>query len=193
MATDFSGDSNVLIAKVDADAPNGKAVAKKYGVSSYPTIKFFPAGSQEAVDYSGGRSEKDLLDFVNEKVGTHRLPGGGLDITAGTIDALDTVLLKLTNSNIADISAEVSKEAEKLKESAQYTYAEYYIRVFTKLADSDTWVAKELTRLDGLLTKGGLAPAKRDELQSKTNILRKFFAQLVEQAQEKVQEVKDEL
>lgn len=103
------------------------------------------------------------------------------------------MLLKLTGSNIAEISAEVNKEAEQLKESAQYTYADYYIRVFSKLADTDTWATKELARLDGLLTKGGLAPAKRDELQSKTNILRKFVAQLVEQAQEKVQEIKDEL
>ena len=183
----------MLIAKVDADSPQGKAVAKKYGVSSYPTIKYFPAGSQEAVDYVGGRTEEDFLKFVNEKAGTHRLPGGGLDITAGTIGALDNVLTKLTGSNIADIAAEVAKEAEQFKESAQYTYAEYYIRVFKKLAGTDSWATKELARLDGLLTKGGLAPAKRDELQSKTNVLRKFVAQLAEQAQEKVQEIKDEL
>jgi len=193
VATDFSGDSNVLIAKVDADSPQGKAVAKKYGVSSYPTIKYFPAGSQEPVDYVGGRTEEDFLKFVNEKAGTHRLPGGGLDITAGTIGALDNVLTKLTGSNIADIAAEVAKEAEQFKETAQYTYAEYYIRVFKKLAGTDNWATKELARLDGLLTKGGLAPAKRDELQSKTNVLRKFVAQLAEQAQEKVQEIKDEL
>jgi protein disulfide-isomerase A6 len=134
-----------------------------------------------------------LLTFVNEKAGTHRLPGGSLHVTAGTIDALDSILLKLTGSNIAEISTEVNAEAEKLKETAQYKYAEYYVRVFTKLGESDTYVAKELARLDGILTKGGLAPAKRDEIQSKVNVLRKFVAQLAEQVQEKVEEIKDEL
>jgi len=193
VATDFSSDSSVLIAKVDADSPNGKATAKAHGVSGYPTILYFAPGSKEGVKYAGGRSEEDLLKFVNEKAGTHRLPGGSLNVTAGTIDALDAVLLKLTGSNIAEISTEVSAEAEKLKETAQYKYAEYYVRVFTKLGESDTYVAKELARLDGILAQGGLAPAKRDELQSKVNVLRKFMAQFGEKVQEKVEEIKDEL
>lgn len=189
VAADFANDANVLIAKVDADAPNGKATAKEYGVSSYPTIKYFPAGSKEAVAYEGGRNEKDFVQFVNDKAGTHRLPGGGLDITAGTIGALDNIITRLTGSNIAEIAAEVNKEAETLKETAQYKYAEYYVRVFDKLGKSDGYAAKELARLDGILTKGGLAPAKRDEIQSKTNVLRKFVDQLVE----KVKEAKEEL
>lgn len=178
-----------MIAKVDADAPNGKATAKKYGVTSYPTIKFFPAGSTEAVAYEGGRNEKDFVQYVNDKAGTHRVPGGGLDSNAGTIGALDNVIAKLTGSNIAEIASEVSAEAEKLKETAQYKYAEYYVRVFDKLSKSDNYAAKELARLDGILSKGGLAPSKRDELQSKTNVLRKFVQQLTE----KVKETKDEL
>ncbi|KFH47658.1 Protein disulfide-isomerase-like protein [Hapsidospora chrysogenum ATCC 11550] len=189
VANDFANDANVVIAKVNADAPNGKATAQAYDVTSYPTVKFFPAGSKEAVAYEGGRNEKDFLDFVNEKVGTHRVPGGGLDISAGTIGALDTVITKLSGSNIAEIAAEVSKEAEKLKEDAQYKYAEYYVRVFDKLSKSDGYAAKELARLEGILSKGGLAPTKRDEIQSRTNVLRKF----VEQLTEKVQEAKEEL
>lgn len=178
-----------MIAKVDADAANGKATAKAHGVSSYPTIKFFPAGSKESVAYEGGRSEKDLVSFVNDKAGTHRLPGGALDLTAGTVDALDTVITKLTGSNIADIAVEVNKEAEKLKETAQYKYAEYYVKVFDKLSKSDNFASKELARLESILSKGGLAPAKKDEIQSKTNVLRKFVAQLAEKAEE----AKDEL
>lgn len=61
-----------------------------------------------------------------------------------------------------------------MKADAQYKYAEYYVKVFTKLAKSDGYAAKELARLDGILKKGGLAPEKLDEFTSKTNILRRF-------------------
>jgi protein disulfide-isomerase A6 len=189
LATDFSGDSNVVIAKVDADAPNGKETAQKFGVTSYPTIKYFPAGSKEPVAYDGGRNEEDLIAYLNEQAGTHRVPGGGLNTAAGTVEALDTVVSKLTGSNIATIATEVNSEAEKLKETAQYKYAEYYVRVFDKLSSTDGYAAKELARLDGILSKGGLAPAKRDEIQSKTNVLRKVVKQLADKAEE----LKDEL
>lgn len=180
VAHDFASESGVVIAKIDAEAEQSKATAKDQGVSSYPTIKFFPKGSTEAEAYSGGRTEADIVSFMNEKAGTHRAPGGGLDATAGTIEALDTIVAKLTGgSSIAEVSAEATKAAESLKENAQYKYAEYYVKVFNKLAKSDGYAAKELARLDGILKKGGLAPAKLDEFTSKTNILRRFIAKAV--------------
>lgn len=157
-------------------------------MTSYPTIKFFPAGSKEAELYSGGRSEADFVTFLNEKAGTHRAVGGGLDLYAGTIEALNTVVDKFTGgkSVLAESLAEAQKQAEELKSQAQYKYAEYYVRVFDKLKANDNYAAKELARLDGILKKGGLAPTKVDELTSKTNILRRFV-------EEKIEQVKDEL
>jgi protein disulfide-isomerase A6 len=193
VATDFANDENVVIAKVDVESGNNKAVAKEQGVTGYPTILWFPAGSKEAEKYKGGRTEEKFLEFVNKNAGTHRVPGGELDTTAGTIEALDTVVAKLTGSNIAEISAEVQTQAEALKDSAQYKYAEYYVKVFDKLSNSDGYAAKELARLDGILTKGGLAPAKRDEIKLKTNVLRKFILDAAEKVEEKVEEIKDEL
>lgn len=180
----------MVIAKVDAEAPNSKAVTKENGVTSYPTIKWFPAGSKTGEAYSGARSEESLLEFINEKVGTHRVVGGALDAMAGTIDALDSLVAKFTGgAKLEDIAAEVKKAAGEYNDEAKYQYAKYYIRVFDKLSSSDSYVAKELARLEGLLAKGGLAPSKRDEIQSKTNILRRF----AEKAAKKAEEVKDEL
>ena len=190
VAADFANDANVVVAKVDAEAPNSKAVAKDQGVSSYPTIKWFAAGSKEGVAYEGGRSEEKLVEFINEKAGTHRVAGGGLDATAGTIAALDGLVAKFTGgAGLEDIAAEVKKSAAKFSDDARYKYAEYYIRVFDKLSKSDNYVAKELSRLEGILEKGGMAPSKRDEIQSKTNVLRRF----AEKAAEKAEELKDEL
>ncbi|KAI0833040.1 disulfide isomerase [Hypoxylon sp. FL0890] len=182
LAEDFINEPHVVIAKVDAEADNSKKTASEQGVTSYPTIKFFPKGSTEAEAYSGGRSEKDLVDFLNKKTGTHRVPGGGLDATGGTIDALNHIALKYAagTEKLADLLDEAKKVAEGLKEDAQYKYAQYYIRVFDKLSQNEGYVAKESARLDGIIKKGGLAPAKLDELQSKSNILKQFIQKVEE-------------
>ncbi|KAK6219202.1 hypothetical protein LQW54_002451 [Pestalotiopsis sp. IQ-011] len=191
LAEDFLLETNVVIGKVDAEADNSKAVAQDQGVTSYPTIKFFPAGTTEGELYNGGRSEEDLVAFINEKVGTHRVAGGGLDATAGTIDILNHIALKFAagSESLSALGAEAKKTVDNFGKEAQYKYAEYYIRVFDKLSKSDNWVAKELSRLDGIIKKGGLAPTKLDELQSKTNILKQFVADVAE----KVTGSKDEL
>ena len=94
LAQDFITEPNVVIAKVDAEAENSKATASEQGVTSYPTIKFFAKGSTEGEAYTGGRTEKELIDFINEKAGTHRVPGGGLDTKGGTIDILNHIALR---------------------------------------------------------------------------------------------------
>lgn len=170
----------MVVGKVDAEAENSKATAKDQGVKSYPTIKFFPKGSKEGEIYSGGRSEQDLLKFLNGKAGTHRTPGGGLDAVAGTIEALDTLVAKFAGgSSIAEVAAEATKAVESLKNDVQYKYAEYYVKVFSKSIENDGYAAKELARLDKILKKGGLAPSKLDEFTSKTNILRKFVEKAI--------------
>ncbi|KAL9101150.1 MAG: hypothetical protein Q9163_003552 [Psora crenata] len=170
VAKDFAAESSVLIAKVDAEAEQSKATAKEQGVSSYPTIKYFPKGSTMPETYEGGRTEQAFVDFINEKAGTHRMVGGGLDPRAGTVEALDTVLAKLTVDDLATSAEKVKKAAKGLKNK----YAQYYVKVSDKLSKNRGYVDKELTRLEGLIKKGSLAQEKRDDLISRSNILRKF-------------------
>ena len=55
-----------MIANLDATVE--KKAAEKYGVTGYPTIKFFAAdGTVE--DYQGGRDLDALADFVAKKSG----------------------------------------------------------------------------------------------------------------------------
>ncbi|CAH0053322.1 unnamed protein product [Clonostachys solani] len=178
LATDFVGDENVVIAKVDADAASGKKTAKAHGVTGYPTIKFFPAGDKEGQIYQGGRSEEDFIQFINEKAGTDRIAGGSLNNRAGTIEALDNIISKLTGTNLAEISKEVKTKAEELKQSADVKYAQYYTRVFDKLNESENYAQKEFARLQGLLAKTDVAASKRDELKRKSNVLRLFVEKL---------------
>ena len=182
VAQDYAPELGVKIAQVDAEA--NKALAGDYSVSSYPTIKFFPKESTKAEDYSGAREESAFLTFLNEKAGTHRMVGGGLDLTAGTVKALDDIVLTLTGSNLDDVTKQAKKSAKGLKQQ----YAEYYVKVLDKLASNRNYVENESARLEGMLKKGGLARSKKDDLTSRLNILKQFA-----KGEKTAAEVKEEL
>lgn len=170
VAQDFAAENGVLIAKVDCEAPNAKATAEEAGVKSYPTINFYPKGSTEAIPYTGGRSEADLISFMNEKAGTHRSIGGGLDAIAGTIPSLDEIVSTLKTGG-AKAYADLESAAGALSDK----YAEYYAKVAKKAEDNSAYLEKEYARLQGMIKKGGLAPEKMDDLTSRSNILHKFI------------------
>ena len=71
--------SQCVVANIDADAVPNKPLAAKYGVTGFPTIKFFSKDTKEPIAYEGGRTEADFVSFLNEKCGTHRAVGGGLN------------------------------------------------------------------------------------------------------------------
>lgn len=155
IATNFKDESTVVIAKVDADSPAAKGSAERYGVTGYPTLKFFPKGSTEPIDFNGGRTEADIVNFINEHAGTHRAVGGGLKETAGRVAVLDAIVNKLVKGGEAAVVEELKKAAEGLKEQ----YAAYYIKAIGKIQKNAAYVEKELKRLGGI-AKSGLAPSK---------------------------------
>jgi protein disulfide-isomerase A6 len=55
----------VTIASVDAD--DHKSLGKEYGISGFPTIKWFDGKSNKPTDYSGGRDLESLTKFITEK------------------------------------------------------------------------------------------------------------------------------
>lgn len=160
-----------MIAKVDAEAENARALAKEQGVTGYPTIKFFPAGSTEPEAYAGARSEEAFVEFLNTKTGSHRAVGGGLDNKAGTIAALDKLVADYAPAEKFDkLAAEIQKTAKDLQDK----YAEYYVKVANKLSENREYAEKELARLIKILRKGSSAPEKVDDIISRSNILRGF-------------------
>ncbi|KAK5119058.1 hypothetical protein LTR62_000269 [Meristemomyces frigidus] len=170
VAQDFSAEPNVLIAKVDCEAENAKATAQEAGVKSYPTIFYYPKGSKEGIPYTGGRSESDLISFMNEKAGTYRSVGGGLNALAGTVPSLDTLVNTLKSGGEA-----AYEEFEKASAAVSGKYGEYYAKVAKKANENADYVAKEAARLQSILAKGGLAPEKIDDLTSRSNILNRFL------------------
>jgi len=178
LALDFVNEPSVVIGKVDAEAATSKQTAKDQGVSSYPTIKWFAAGKTEATPYEGARTEAAFIDFINKEAGTYRAPGGALNPFAGTLPSVDEVIQKILESG-SDLVAKAGDiiAAAGLEKSKS---AEYYGKVAKKLQANAGYVEKELARIEGILKKkaGALAPEKLDDLTSRSNVLRKFKAQL---------------
>ena len=66
----------------------------RFGVSGFPTLKFFPKENKAGEAYTGGRGEEDFIKYLNEKCGTSRVSGGGLSGDAGRIESLDALAVK---------------------------------------------------------------------------------------------------
>uniref|UniRef100_A0A7S0HA67 Thioredoxin domain-containing protein n=1 Tax=Hanusia phi TaxID=3032 RepID=A0A7S0HA67_9CRYP len=62
----YLASSSVLIGDVDCTSEN--ELCSKYGVSGYPTIKYFPTGDKEGKPYNGGRSLDDLKKFAEDNL-----------------------------------------------------------------------------------------------------------------------------
>ena len=50
--------SDIVIVAVDATV--AVKLASKYEIKGFPTIKYFPKGSESPVDYDGGRVAPDI-------------------------------------------------------------------------------------------------------------------------------------
>jgi protein disulfide-isomerase A6 len=162
----------VLIAKVDAESPDSSKTSAAQEIKGYPTIKWFEPGSTTPETYTGGRNEEALVEFVNSKAGTFRVPGGRLTDQAGLVAVLDALIEK-------------GEEVAAAAKAETHKHATYYARVAEKLAKNAGYVEKELGRVQGILDKGTLAADKLDELTIRRNILQKFKSGKKEKVEDK--------
>ncbi|XP_033144453.1 protein disulfide-isomerase like 2-1 isoform X3 [Brassica rapa] len=118
VATVFKQEEGVVIANLDADAH--KSLGEKYGVSGFPTLKFFPKDNKAGQDYEGGRDLDDFVGFINEKVGTSRDSQGQLTSKAGIVESLDALVKELVAASEDEkktILSRIEEEASNLKGS----------------------------------------------------------------------------
>ncbi len=94
----------VVIAKVDADAH--RALGSKFGVTGFPTIKWFPKGSSTAEDFNGDRSAAGIVKFVNGKTGLNRkIKEVPTAVTVLTPDNFDAIALDPTKDVLVEFFA----------------------------------------------------------------------------------------
>ncbi|KAJ6513246.1 protein disulfide isomerase [Mycena sanguinolenta] len=175
VATTFLPESNCIVANLDADDKKNKLIAERYGVTGFPTLKFFPQGATEPEAYEGGRDEAAFVEFLNERCGTNRAVGGGLNDKAGRLSEFDTLAGKFFVA-AADVRATLLADAVALADTAGLM-AKQYVRVMEKLVNgTEGYLEKEAKRLDSILKKRSLSSAKLDEIKIKSNILAAFTA-----------------
>lgn len=102
---------DVVLAKVDAT--QNKRLAKREGVTGFPTLKWFRKGV--AYDYTGGRGRQDIIDWVTRKTSVQvKQLGSASDVEAFRRDKTYVVVALLGDANGAD--AAVLQEAAALME-----------------------------------------------------------------------------
>jgi len=191
VAKDFLPESKCIVANVDADAEANRPLAERYGIESFPTLKFFPKGG-EPFEYEGGREEADFVQFLNEKCGTYRAVGGGLNDQAGRHSEFDVLASKFFTATGAARDV-IYKEASVL--AAQVgPAATHYIRVMDKVAKGNgDYFAKESKRLGSILQKRVLSSKKLDEIKIKANVLAAFAAEKVAEAKDTIERAIEDL
>ncbi|MQL84834.1 hypothetical protein Taro_017349 [Colocasia esculenta] len=171
VANVYKLEEDVVIANLDADKYKG--LAEKYGVSGYPTLKFFPKNNKAGEDYDGDRDFGDFVNFINEKCGTSRDTKGQLTSKAGILAELDELVVEFVSAAGDEKKAVLSRieeEVEKLKGSAS-RYGKIYLKAARSCTEKGAdYAQKEIARLERMLEKS-INPAKADEFTIKKNIL----------------------
>jgi len=173
VAQAFKNENNCIVAKVDAD--HEKELGTRFEVQGFPTIKFFPKGNKAGEEYNGGRSEEDFINFLNERCGTNRVAGGGINEEAGRFEAFDKIAEQFMKdvdsraSGIADIEKALETDQPDHKKAGQY-----YVKVMKKIEDKgEGYIQTEITRLENILS-GHMTADKRDQMFKRKNILNVF-------------------
>jgi len=174
VAAAFAGEENVVVAKIDAD--KYKEIAGKFGVTGFPTIKWFPKAEKATPEpYDGARDVQSFVNYINRKAGVNRLANGRLAETAGRIAALDTLATKFVSA-AADARAAIIDEAQKAVDAlteVEQKIGKLYVKTMSSIASNAGFVAAETSRLARML-EGSLAAKKIDEFTVRMNILSAF-------------------
>lgn len=185
----FENDDSCVIAQMNADEDTTRPIASQYGVSSFPTLKFFPRGSdKKGIDYGGGRTEENFISWLNTNCGLHRLPTGALNDLAGRLPSLDAFASKFyaaeNEAGKMDLVGEAKAWLAQVKSTGNATLeknqaADYYLKVMTKTLTDPEYVVRESARLKKIMDKhvsgaSQLAGRKVDDLKRRMNVLGAF-------------------
>lgn len=163
VARAFKSESECVVANIQADAEENKPIASRYGVTSFPTILFFPKGAKEPVPYQSGRTAEAftsvrhlqqygdvrsgmrlIFQFLNEQCGTHRSSTGLLNDLAGKVAPLDTLASEFF-MNKSDRDAIIQRARDAL--SSEQAQAGYYVKAMERIVEKgEAWLVKEQAR-----------------------------------------------
>jgi protein disulfide-isomerase-like protein len=174
VGSSFEGEANVVIAKLDAD--DHKQPATDYGVTGYPTIKFFPKDNKEGETYNGGRTPQDFVDFINQRAGTERTVGGGYSEQAGRNSELDEIAKEFmaSSSSRKSLLDRATKVVDTLDNKAK-EWAKFYTLTMKRIIEKgDGFASEEGLRLKRLLDSGSINAKNLEQFNKRLNIVKQF-------------------
>mmetsp|Transcript_1030 Transcript_1030/g.1469 ORF Transcript_1030/g.1469 Transcript_1030/m.1469 type:complete len:228 (+) Transcript_1030:62-745(+) len=108
LGDEFKGSKTILIGDVDCTKDDNKDLCQKYGVSGYPTLKYFTGATSAQGDaYNGGRDFDALSAWAKENLG----PSCG----AENIDLCDAEQKKSIEEKQALSPVDLDKEIDTLE------------------------------------------------------------------------------
>jgi len=174
VAAAFAAEPNVVVANCDADQE--RDIGSKYGVTGFPTIKFFPrSNKQDPETYERPRDVQSFVSFLNEKAGTSRDVKGRLGDLAGRVSSLDRIAKRFlaAGADHSTLIQEAADVAKGLTEEAA-KHAAVYTKLFGAVQKRGVeFVKTELARVERLL-EGAVSPSKVDEFTIRKNVLSAF-------------------
>jgi len=174
VAAAYAGDEHVVVAKIDAD--KYKEIAGKFGVTGFPTLKWFSKTEKDAPEpYEGARDVQSFINFINRKAGVNRQANGRLAATAGRIAALDALATKFISA-AADARSAILDEAQKAVDAlseVEQKIGKLYIKTMNSIVSNAGFIEAESARLLRML-EGSLAAKKIDEFTVRLNVLNAF-------------------
>jgi protein disulfide-isomerase A6 len=171
LALAFEADKDtVVIAKVDADSE--KDLGSRFGVSGFPTLKYFPAGAPTEPIACNVRETQELVSYVNLNAGTFRNKDGSLSASAGRIAELDSLISG--NAIDADLLLKIKDLVAKLEGKAAKDAAMYLSLAEKILEKGKVYVETESKRLMGFISSKSISPTKKALFALKKNILSVF-------------------
>jgi len=172
LALVYVNEPDVVIAKIDAD--HYRDLASKYGVTGFPTLKWFSKDNKaEPEAYESGRDVPSFVDFINTRAGTKRLADGKLSPEVGRIAALDEIAKQFTASSDQAALVKQAEEVVKGLTGADAKNGQFYVKFMGAIQKDKDFVSKETARLDRLLA-GSVNAQKVDEFTVRKNILSAF-------------------
>lgn len=173
LANNFAGEKDVLIAKVDATEYG--ELANQFGVTGYPTLKFFPAGSKDPIDYDSEREVAAMTNFLNEHAGTKRNADGSLQEGAGHVEELNTIIKNAGGKFDEQFLNSLNTAVEGLT-GKDATFGKIYSSSAAKVVSKGAeFPAKEIARLDGLLKSPSVTAEQKGNFQLRQSILKAFL------------------
>jgi protein disulfide-isomerase A6 len=147
----------------------------RYEIQGFPTLKFFPAGSAEPEPYEGPREVESMVEFINKKAGTQRQADGSLMRHAGRVYSLDKII-ESHSFAVTEPLLKALEDGTKGLTGKEIVYGKDYLSTASKILNKGgaDYVAKEMKRLEGMISGGSLIPEKKSAFQLRYNVLSAF-------------------